>query len=270
MTQAAVAPPTFVIFTDRQVKLHFAYQRFLENQIRRAFGFVGSPIWIKNRARGLSRPPSLAPDRGHPASMTEYFFSLRRVRMINRRLSIRVLTALPMIMLFASLACAQENYEIQVYGSDTVPPRSTMVELHSNFTAKRQQDGGKTAVLPSNHAQHWEFNSPRGVVGGMTGSTDHLIIKCILGRRFSWRHGHGAKLKTSSKKIRRLKVWPLSNRFRRRPATVALPAVVMKSSGAACGNAATHPVRDNVKRRSRCIAGKNIQLVPRPMKVSTE
>ena len=51
MTQAAVAPPTFVIFTDRKVKLHFAYQRFLENQIRRAFGFAGSPIWIKNRAR---------------------------------------------------------------------------------------------------------------------------------------------------------------------------------------------------------------------------
>jgi GTP-binding protein len=51
MTQAAVAPPTFVIFTDRKVKLHFAYQRFLENQSRKAFGFVGSPIWIKNRAR---------------------------------------------------------------------------------------------------------------------------------------------------------------------------------------------------------------------------
>jgi GTPase len=51
MTQAAVAPPTFIIFTDRKVKLHFSYQRFLENQIRRAFGFVGTPIWIKNRAR---------------------------------------------------------------------------------------------------------------------------------------------------------------------------------------------------------------------------
>jgi len=51
MTQAAVAPPTFVLFTDRAVKLHFSYQRFLENQIRRAFGFVGTPIWIKNRAR---------------------------------------------------------------------------------------------------------------------------------------------------------------------------------------------------------------------------
>jgi GTP-binding protein len=51
MTQAAVAPPTFVLFTDRKVKLHFSYQRFLENQIRQAFGFVGTPIWIKNRAR---------------------------------------------------------------------------------------------------------------------------------------------------------------------------------------------------------------------------
>jgi GTP-binding protein len=51
MTQASVAPPTFVLFTNRAVKLHFAYQRFLENQIRHAFGFMGTPIWIKNRAR---------------------------------------------------------------------------------------------------------------------------------------------------------------------------------------------------------------------------
>jgi GTPase len=55
MTQAAVSPPTFILFVDRVVKLHFAYQRFLENQIREAFGFVGSPIWIKNRARNEGR-----------------------------------------------------------------------------------------------------------------------------------------------------------------------------------------------------------------------
>jgi GTP-binding protein len=54
MTQAAVAPPTFILFTDRPVKLHFSYQRFLENQIRASFGFVGTPIWIKNRARNES------------------------------------------------------------------------------------------------------------------------------------------------------------------------------------------------------------------------
>jgi GTPase len=51
MTQAAVAPPTFILFTNRQVKLHFSFQRFLENQIRAAFGFLGSPIWFKVRAR---------------------------------------------------------------------------------------------------------------------------------------------------------------------------------------------------------------------------
>jgi GTPase len=51
MTQAGTSPPTFVLFTNRKVKLHFSYQRFLENQLRKAFGFVGSPIWIKNRAR---------------------------------------------------------------------------------------------------------------------------------------------------------------------------------------------------------------------------
>jgi len=51
MTQAGVSPPTFVLFTNRKVKLHFSYERFLENQLRRAFGFMGSPIWIKNRAR---------------------------------------------------------------------------------------------------------------------------------------------------------------------------------------------------------------------------
>jgi GTP-binding protein len=51
MTQAAVAPPTFVLFTDRDVKLHFAFERFLENQIREAFGFEGTPVWFKVKAR---------------------------------------------------------------------------------------------------------------------------------------------------------------------------------------------------------------------------
>ena len=47
MTQTAVAPPTFVLFTDKDVKLHFSYERFVENQIRDEFKFVGTPIWIK-------------------------------------------------------------------------------------------------------------------------------------------------------------------------------------------------------------------------------
>jgi GTP-binding protein len=51
MTQAAVAPPTFILFANRLVKLHFSFERFLENQVRAAFGFEGSPIWFKVRAR---------------------------------------------------------------------------------------------------------------------------------------------------------------------------------------------------------------------------
>jgi GTP-binding protein len=51
MTQAQVSPPTFILFTDKDVKLHFSYERFLENEIRKAFAFTGTPIWIKNRAR---------------------------------------------------------------------------------------------------------------------------------------------------------------------------------------------------------------------------
>ena len=51
MTQAAVAPPTFVLFTDRGIKLHFAFERFLGNRIREAFGFKGTPIWFKVRPR---------------------------------------------------------------------------------------------------------------------------------------------------------------------------------------------------------------------------
>jgi GTPase len=52
LTQASVAPPTFVLFTDRAIKLHFSYQRFIENQIRRAFGFIGTPIRILTRVSG--------------------------------------------------------------------------------------------------------------------------------------------------------------------------------------------------------------------------
>jgi GTPase len=55
MTQAQVAPPTFVLFTDRDVKMHFSFERFLANQIRESFGFIGSPIWFKVRARNKKK-----------------------------------------------------------------------------------------------------------------------------------------------------------------------------------------------------------------------
>src|SRR5579863_2583976 len=56
---------------------------------------------------------------------------------------------------------AQGNYEIQVYGSDTVKPRSTMVELHSNFTA----DGhpASDGVAATNHAEHETIEITQGI-----------------------------------------------------------------------------------------------------------
>lgn len=50
-TQVGAKPPTFVFFTNVATRFHFSYQRFLRNQLRQAFGFEGSPIWLKVRAR---------------------------------------------------------------------------------------------------------------------------------------------------------------------------------------------------------------------------
>lgn len=50
LTQAGVAPPTFVAFINSTRKLHFSVERFLENRIREQFGFTGTPIVIKSRA----------------------------------------------------------------------------------------------------------------------------------------------------------------------------------------------------------------------------
>lgn len=49
--QTAVAPPTFVLFTNVATKLHFSYERYLENRLRESFGFFGTPIRIAVRRR---------------------------------------------------------------------------------------------------------------------------------------------------------------------------------------------------------------------------
>ena len=57
--------------------------------------------------------------------------------------------------------CAQDNYEIQVYGSDTIPAGVTMVELHNNFTSKGEKkvvDG----LLPTHHAWHETIEITQG------------------------------------------------------------------------------------------------------------
>jgi hypothetical protein len=53
----------------------------------------------------------------------------------------------------APRACAQDNYEIQVYSYETVEPRHTMVEFHTNFTfsGSKSAEGG---LFPTNHALH--------------------------------------------------------------------------------------------------------------------
>ena len=52
ITQASVAPPTFVIFVNDRELMHFSYTRYIENQIRENFGFRGTPIRFIIRERG--------------------------------------------------------------------------------------------------------------------------------------------------------------------------------------------------------------------------
>ncbi len=52
MTQVGVKPPTFVIFVNDRELLHFSYRRYIENQLREAFGFVGTPIHFVVREKG--------------------------------------------------------------------------------------------------------------------------------------------------------------------------------------------------------------------------
>jgi len=70
-----------------------------------------------------------------------------------------------LLILAAAGACAaraQGNYEIQVYGSETVAPRTTMVEVHSNFTADGQRET-IDGVVPTYHAQHETLEITQGL-----------------------------------------------------------------------------------------------------------
>jgi Putative MetA-pathway of phenol degradation len=66
----------------------------------------------------------------------------------------RVIASLiALVIVLPPLAHAQGNYEIQVYGSDLVPPHFTMVELHSNFTVEGSKDV-LDGMLPTEHQEH--------------------------------------------------------------------------------------------------------------------
>jgi len=56
-TQAAVAPPTFVFFANDAASVHFSYRRYLENRLREAFGFDGTPLRLIFRDRSAVRLP---------------------------------------------------------------------------------------------------------------------------------------------------------------------------------------------------------------------
>lgn len=52
ITQASVAPPTFVLFTNsRKAKLHFSYQRYVENRLRETYEFFATPIRVVGRGK---------------------------------------------------------------------------------------------------------------------------------------------------------------------------------------------------------------------------
>jgi GTPase len=75
-TQAAIAPPTFVFFASDAAAVHFSYRRYLENRLREAFGFHGTPIRLVFRDRVSARPPRrravrhASPARGRRATET--------------------------------------------------------------------------------------------------------------------------------------------------------------------------------------------------------
>lgn len=81
---------------------------------------------------------------------------------------IKIILVIATLYLMSGAAQAQDNYEIQVYGSETVPAKNTMVELHSNFTV----DGSKAlpgsryaadGTFPTNHAEHETVEITQGL-----------------------------------------------------------------------------------------------------------
>jgi len=101
---------------------------------------------------------------------------------------VRVLTALLLFLLPAASLRAQGNYEVQVYGSEMVPPARTMVELHSNFTfegSKTEVDG----VRPDNHALHETIEITQGFTSWFeTGF--YIFMSYRKGEGYQWVGDH--------------------------------------------------------------------------------
>lgn len=85
---------------------------------------------------------------------------------------------------YLQIVMAQDNYEIQVYSSQTQPKYSTIFELHSNFTLNGEPNIVK-GVLPSNHALHETIEITHGI-------TDNFEIGYYLFTNYT--SGYGYKI----------------------------------------------------------------------------
>lgn len=86
-------------------------------------------------------------------------------------------------MFRAQAASAQGNYEIQVYGAETVAPRNLMVELHSNFTPEGQRYYIDD-VIPTNHQEHETLELTEGI--NNWSEVGFYVFT-------SWQDGHGVQ-----------------------------------------------------------------------------
>jgi len=92
------------------------------------------------------------------------------------------------VALGVSPALAQDNYEIQVYGAETVEPGHAMVELHSNFTidgSKQMTDG----LYPTNHALHETVEITRGFTDWFETGL-YIFTSARSGQGYQWVGNH--------------------------------------------------------------------------------
>lgn len=97
-------------------------------------------------------------------------------------MKLRILFLFIIFFIQYSSTLAQENYEIQVYGSQTQNKRSTIFELHSNYTFNGEENI-KDGVRPSNHALHETIEITHGI-------TDNFEIGFYLFMNYTQPYGY--------------------------------------------------------------------------------
>lgn len=90
-------------------------------------------------------------------------------------------------VLLSRPCAAQENYEIQVYGSETVAPKTSMIELHSNFIIMGTQQG-EEGVLPTNHVLHETVEVTQGITPWF--ETGFYVFTTVQNGHWDWVGDH--------------------------------------------------------------------------------